>query len=328
MRVVLERGGAEQQHVPAQRGDGRDRPPRRLAGMPGRTAQVLGFVHHQQVDAGPHRLIGQPRPRDQRLERNHGAAVGVEGVEALAEVAGHVGQARRVEEGEHLVVLAPQLAEPLHGQRVGRHDQAALDPPGVHQAVQDQAASTVLPSPTSSASSQRTGIRRAGALRDVQLVGEQPDAAAEKRAQAVGLAQREQVEGVEPDQEIVDAVHVAERQAIEKRALELDRPQRVSRYGLTVGQPHRAVAEARHDGGFLVCRHEPDGPAWAEIHRPQRLGVGRQPQRGVGAGEHHHHRAPVERDDAADAELGVEAVGEEIAWGPDAPRRHFKTARR
>ena len=49
------------------------------------------------------------------------------GLKSGAEVARHVGEALRVEQREHLVVLAPQLAEPLHGQRVRRHDQAALD---------------------------------------------------------------------------------------------------------------------------------------------------------------------------------------------------------
>ncbi len=64
---------------------------------------------------------------DERLERDHRAAMDVERVEAGAEVARDVGQARRVEQREHLVVLAPQLAQPLHRQRLGRDDQAALD---------------------------------------------------------------------------------------------------------------------------------------------------------------------------------------------------------
>ena len=82
----------------------------------------------------------------------------LERIEVGAEVARHVGEAIRVEQREHLVILPPQLAEPLHGQRVGRHDQAARRPCRVCTSrfrISD--ASMVLPRPTSSASSQRTG---------------------------------------------------------------------------------------------------------------------------------------------------------------------------
>ena len=107
------------------------------------------------------------------------------------------------------MILAPQLAEPLHGERLGRDDQAALDLRGVHQAVEDQAASIVLPEarlrrPAASA----PGPRRR-ALGDVELVREQPDAAAEERAEAAGLARPEQVQDVEPRQEVASVVDLA-----------------------------------------------------------------------------------------------------------------------
>ena len=56
MRVVFERRRAEQQHVPAERGDRRDRAILRLARMPGRTPQPLRLVDDEQVDARRHRL--------------------------------------------------------------------------------------------------------------------------------------------------------------------------------------------------------------------------------------------------------------------------------
>ena len=111
----------------AQGRDRRDRAPAGLAGMARRAAEPLRFVHHQQIDARRHRLLGQLRALDQHLERDHGAAVDVERVEVGAEVARHVGEALRVEEREDLVVLAPELAQPLDGQRVRRDDEAALD---------------------------------------------------------------------------------------------------------------------------------------------------------------------------------------------------------
>ena len=162
----------------------------------------------------------------------------------------------------------------------------------------------------------------------MQLVREEPYASAQERAQAVGLAQCEQVQDVEPRQEIAELVHVAEQQALEQGALELDWPQRVGRHGLPVGQPDRAVAQPRGNRGFLVRRRDPHGAADAEVHRHQRIRVGPEAQGRARMRELRDHHAAVERGDPADAELGVEAMGEEIAWGPDAPRRHFKTARR
>ena len=112
----------------------------------------------------------------------------VERVEAGAEVAGDVGQPRRVEQREDLVILAPQLAEPLHGQRLGRDDEAAVELLRVQQPVHDQRrfdglaeADLVGEQP----SHRQPGGRPFG---DVELMRKQADAAAEKRAEAVRLA--------------------------------------------------------------------------------------------------------------------------------------------
>jgi hypothetical protein len=71
--------------------------------MARRTPQTLGLVNDQQVDACRDCLSGQLRPFSQRLESDHGATVRVEWVEAGAEVARDVGQARSIEEREYLV---------------------------------------------------------------------------------------------------------------------------------------------------------------------------------------------------------------------------------
>jgi hypothetical protein len=64
--VVFERRRAEQQHVPAERGDRGHGAPRGFAGMSGRAPQALRFVHHQQIDA-----------RLDRCAVNRGSAVSV-----------------------------------------------------------------------------------------------------------------------------------------------------------------------------------------------------------------------------------------------------------
>ena len=217
MRVVFERRRAEQQDVPPERGDRRNRAIRRLARMPGRTPQPLRLVDDEQVDARRHRLPGQLRPLDQRLERDHRAAMDVERVEAGAEVARDVGQARRVEQREHLVILAPQLAQPLHRQRLGRDDQAALDLLRVQQPVHDQRGFDGLAQPDFVGEQPPHRHPRGRALRDVQLMREQPDAPAEERAEAARLARREQVQDVESRQEVFGVVDVARGQPLEQR---------------------------------------------------------------------------------------------------------------
>ena len=64
----------------------------RLAGVAGRAPQAMRFVHHQQIDARFHRLLGQLRALDQRLQRDHRPPMHVERVEVGAEVARHVGE--------------------------------------------------------------------------------------------------------------------------------------------------------------------------------------------------------------------------------------------
>ena len=159
---------------------------------------MVGLVDHQQVDAGRHRLLGQAAPRGERLQADDRAAVDVERVEARAVVARHVGQPLVVEQGEDLVVLAPQLAQPLHGQRLGRDHQRALGAAGVQQPVEDQAGLDRLAEPHLVGQQPAHGSAPAGALGGVELVGEELDAAAQERAEAVGLAQAGEAQAVEP----------------------------------------------------------------------------------------------------------------------------------
>ena len=65
----------------AQTGDGCDRPPGCVTGMPRRTSEPLSFVDHQEVDARPHCLVGELRALDQHLQRDHRPSMKVEGIE-------------------------------------------------------------------------------------------------------------------------------------------------------------------------------------------------------------------------------------------------------
>ena len=59
---------------------------------------------------------------------------------------------------------------------------------------------------------------RGRAFGHVQLMREQPDATAEERSEAAGLASREQAQDVEPRHEVFGLVDVAGREPLEQRA--------------------------------------------------------------------------------------------------------------
>ena len=150
----------------------------------------------------------------------------VEGVEVGTEIARHVGEALRIEEREHLVVLPPELAQPLDGERIRRDHEAAIDLPGVHEAIQDERGLDGLAEADFVGEQPPHGIAGARALRDVELMGKEPDAPAEEGAQAVGFAKSQEVQDVQAGHEILDVIEIAKGEPLEERALELQRPQR------------------------------------------------------------------------------------------------------
>ena len=172
MGIVFERRRAQEQHVAAQARDRRDRAPGWLAGVALGTPQPLRFVHHQQVDSRLHRLIGQLRPLRQRFERDDGTAMHVERVEPGAEIARDVGETLRIEQREDLVVLAPQLTQPLDRQRIRRDHETALDFSRVHEPIQDQRRFDRLSEADFVCQQPAHRIAGARALRDVKLVRE------------------------------------------------------------------------------------------------------------------------------------------------------------
>ena len=214
----------------------------------------------------------------------------LERIKVVAKVPGDITQPLRIEQREDLVILSPQFAQPLHRQRLRRHHQTALDlfnhrslgggGLGMDQAIEDQRrldgfteADFVGQQPTN-----RVGSARA--FRDVKLVGEQPHASAQERAQAIGLANRQQVQDVHPCDEVINLVEITRDQLLEQGAFELKRPQRVRGFGAAVGQPEQPIGQHRGDRRLFVSGRDSDRSSRTQVHRNERISVRRQPQRG------------------------------------------------
>ena len=301
MDVVVQRYRGEQQHVPAQGRDRRDGTPRRVAGMARGTAQAVGLVDDQQVDPGHDGLLRQAWVRDQRLERDHGAPVDVERVEAGTVIARHVGEPGVVEQHEDLVVLAPELAQPLDGQRLGSDHEAALGAAGPQQAAQDQAGLDRLAEADLVGEQPAHGVAGRRALGRVQLVWEEADAPAEERAEAAGLAQLEQVQRVEAGREVLDRIDVAEGEPLDEVARRVDRPELVGCDLAPVGEPDPSAFERSVDPGLFARRGDPDPAAGRQIEALQRGLVGGEAQHGRGTRELDDDRSPLDRGRRAPA---------------------------
>ena len=257
--------------------------------------------------------LGQLRALGEHFEGDDDTTVRVEGVELGTEIARHVGEALRIEKREHLVVLAPELTQPLNGQGIRCDDETAIDLPGVHEPIQDERRFDGL-SEAHFVSEQPThGVAGARALRDVELVGKEPDASAEEGAQAVGFAKSQEVQDVEAGHEILDVIEIAHGESLEKRAFELQWPQRVGGRRAPVGQSQHPVRESSDDRRLLPSLGDPDRPARAEIDRAQGVGVRCQPQRRPRARKFDEERPSFEGRHASDPQLRIEAVSEVVA---------------
>ena len=239
--------------------------------MPGRTPQPVRLVDDEQVDARVHGLPGQLRSGDQRLQSDDRAAMRVKRVEPGAKVAGDVCETLRVEQREHLMIFAPQLAKPLHGQRLGHNHQTALDRLRVQQPVHDQRGFNRLPQPDFVGEQPSHGHPRGRPFGNVELMREQPDTAAEERSEAARLSRREQVQDIEPGQEVFGIVDLANHQPIEQRL----------------------VAPRR----LLRCGHE-------------RVAGRREPERGCRIGKLDDQDSPFNRGDTSRPKFRIKAVSQ------------------
>jgi len=196
--------------VSAEGGDRRDRSPAGIARVARRSPESLRFIHDEKIDSRSHGLIGQLRSIDQHVDGDHHTTMHVEGVEVGTEIARDVGEALRIEQCEHLVVFAPELTEPLHGQRLRHDDEAAIDLPGVHQPIQDQRGLDCFSKADFVGEQPTYGNAGARALSDMQLMREESDASAQKGAQAIGFAERPEVEDVQADDEIFEVIEIVQ----------------------------------------------------------------------------------------------------------------------
>ena len=111
--------------------------------------------------------------------------------------------------------------------------------PRADEAVQDQAGLDRLAEADLVGEQPAHGVGGGRALGHVELVGEEPDAPAEERAEAVGLAQRGEVQRVEAEGEVLDGVDVPAA----RRSTRSDRG--VGRPGVVGGERHEGRRVAR-----------------------------------------------------------------------------------
>ncbi len=261
--------------------------------MSARPPYPLRLVDDEEIDACADRLLRQLRARCQGFERNHGTAMHVERIEARSKVAGDIRESRAVEQCEHVVILPPQLPEPLHRQRLGDDDQTSLRAltgagrrAGVHEMVQDQTRFDRLAQPDFVGEQPANRMCGRRAFGHVELVWEQANTSTEERTHSA-FANRPQAPDILDKLGIGD-VHRTFR-TVTSRSLESRIPLDFAR-----GKPN---PESRVD----PC---------------QRLAVRSDAQRLAGAFEVDDERAALDSRDASDAELRIEAVGEVIPFRP------------
>ena len=287
----------------------------------------MRLVDDQQIDPRLDRLPGQFGPINQRLQPQHHAPVRVERVEARTVVLLHVDEPFLVEQHEHLVVLAPEFAEPLDRQRLGCDHQRPVGPSRAKQVIQNQAgldrfsqADLISEQPAH----QRRARRRLGR---VELVREQTDAAAEKRTQAVGLANRREVQRVEPERKPLEAVDLAVRHFVEQRDTGMHRPEVFLGDLATVGQTHTARRGQRDDRHRFVAGLQRDARADRQRQRDQRVGGLGQAQ-GVACRELNHQRAALGQAHHPGSQLGVEAMHDAVSRLPRHAADHSASAQK
>ena len=167
--------------------------------------------------------------------------------------------------------------EPLHRERLRRHHQAALRPSRPEEAAQHEAGLDRLAEPHLVGQQPAHRVGGGRALGGVELVGEETDPPAQKRAETLGLPQRSQVQGVQPQGQVFDGIDVPGGQALDE-------------VGSTVGRPDVAGLEP----------HE-------------RRGVARQPQRDPAGGKLDPDRPPLHGHDLPGSELRIVAVRQAVS---------------
>ncbi len=279
-------------------------------------AQPVRLVEDDEVGLAGERVLAQHRVSRQPLERHHRVAVRDERIELRAELARGVAEALVVEQREHLVELAVELAEPLHRERLGRHHDRARRAAGAHQRREDQARLDRLAEPylVRQEPAHRVGAHRL--QRGVELMREELDAAAEKAAEAARLAQLREPHPVDAVAERLERADAPGDERVERRGRAGERPELARFDHPAVGEPEAVVLE-RGDMHLLAARDEPGGASRLERHALQARRRGER-ERAIGVGKEDLEEAPVDRAHLTDAELRVVGVEEPVADGPAA----------
>ena len=278
--VVFERRRAQEQDVTAQGRDRRDRAPAGLAGVARRAPEPLRFVHDQEVDARLHRLVGQLRA----LRSSISSAITARRCTSNGLKSGpksRATSARRCASSSVKTWWYFRHSSPSHWtvSASGATTRQRSTFPACTSRFRMSARLDGLAEADFVGEQPAHGVAGARALRDVELVREEPDASAEERAEAVGFAKAQEAQDVEARHEVLDVVEIAEGETFEEGAFELERPQFVGRRGVPVREPQRPIREARRDRRVLEGGGDSDRPAGTQIDGNQRIGVGGQPQR-------------------------------------------------
>src|SRR5688500_3052511 len=105
---------------------------------------------------------------------------------------------------------------------------------------------------------------------------EQSNPAAEKRAEPIRFTQRQQMQDVDPRDEVGDVVEIANGETLDQRAFQVERPQPVRALDLSVRQCEGTVIADVGDRGFSAPSGNADWTAGAEIDWNERVSIGRK----------------------------------------------------
>ena len=243
VRVVFERRCAEQQEMTSERGDRRDGTIRRLAGMTGgRRSRCASSMTSRSMPA-----LTACAPRSGRLTSVSSASTarrwtskGLKPAPKSRATSARRGGSSSVNTWWYLRHNSPSHCTVSASGTMTRQRSMFC---GVEQPIHDQRRLDRLAQPdlVGQQPAHRHPCRRA--FGDVQLVREQPHAAAEKRAEAAGFTRRQEAQDVEPRQDVRGVVDLACGQPFEQRTVAARCP-----VGSRLRRPepaHRCVAASR-----------------------------------------------------------------------------------
>ena len=214
--------------------------------------------------------------------------------------------------------LPVELPEPLDRQRRRRDDGGPVSSVSPEEPREDQARLDRLPQPHLVREEPADRVGRGRPLGDMELVREEGDPSAEKRAEpprGPGPGEEDPVEAVPERRPPVD---LEGRQPLDRVGGKLHRPELLVRDHLAAGEPPRGGASRRsrdplHDPGLLPRRLHPDREARPQHQRAQGRVGRRKGEAGPVPREEDGHPAPGRLLHLPRSQVGVEGVNQTIA---------------